>query len=250
MVIKTKKADIMVIFREFCKYPRTHRCKYPELYSNDWKAKNETVSDLEFAKFVDEYYQDKIKGTPFHHNLKYLTLENAINALDTEGHYLGFLQELNTAQIECFFGLLSHTELALIYQAKHAEPIREKHLSLDVILKAIDIVKKCDTNKTDDFKTCLDVLGGVASTLQNKHYTERQAYQDFFYRMHNFIFTGDATKYKTLKITNGILQHYFNLKQDYFTKQTNFDNYISIHYIYETMDGILLFHSQTKPSKQ
>lgn len=85
--------------------------------------------------------------------------------------------------------------------------------------------------------------------LSNNHFTRRQAYQDFLYRMNKFL-DGKTdksdkpfSKRKIVKIVNLIIEKYFE-DDEYFTEKTQVSKFVKAKYIYETMAGIELYHGK------
>lgn len=259
MVAKKKPADVLSILDRFCAQNNRHKFENPELYFENYKIYTEPTKDgrthwyhktsigflsENYDKFSESHKDEEWKGSFLHHNLDTQRLKTDIT---NKEQHISFLFEMDDKKIEIFFGLLSHTEQALIYQKQYSEPYKENVDKQNKIFTVIEIVKTLKYFDDEDKQICLNVLEYMADTILDKHYTERQAYQDFLYRLHFFVFDG-SSKYKTLKYANQILKKYFQAVNPIggylnFSKQTNFETFKKHNYTYEA-GGILLYHSK------
>lgn len=222
--------------------------------------------DVEFSQMIDERIAIEIAKketslknlTSLQHNLNIKKLEHA---LVNDKNYLDFLYAFSEGEQIEFLLILSHTELGRIYYEKYCEKWRDLKLNKmhkaqnNLFRKVIEIVKidkNLDDNKASE-NEIIKYLEYLSNTLQNNHYTERQLYENFLFRMISFLKTKSYkdkyskirpySKDKIIQIVNNLIKGYFANEYIKFSNKINIENFIQKHYIYENMSGIHLTHS-------
>ena len=152
------------------------------------------------------------------------------------------------------FHILVKTHRAIDYYEKYSENTRElksKNTHGNISKKINDVIEYIyDTDeeaKLDEPKNngsqAIQYLKYLVQSLDNNHYTLRQAFQDLLYELHNLLSNKDISKSKIITIVNSLIKHYFG-KDIIFTVSTKVENFTTINYRYHSMVGIDLTHGK------
>jgi len=230
------------------------------------------VEFIKLFKFFDDYYFEHkevievfmkkgnfktFKECAEHHNSSIVPLSN-VNIGSIEQITLSNNLSMNPFQLiyplkkEVLLGVfyqIAHTHKALSYYNKYSEPYRDlkdskyKQTNINKINNTIELLKNIDSCSKEHTKA-IQYLENIIGSLDNKHYTKRQVYQDFLHGVNERLVKIDGfTKTNIFKFVNGVIKNYFNEEDISFSIKTNIQNFNSHHYIYENQGGIVLYHS-------
>ena len=232
------------------------------LHYNEIKAISRGIDkeiNFNLARIVDKEFVD---GETLPANIQHnLNIKKLKQVLVSDDNYLDFMCEFVEDEQKEFLLILSNTALAKIYYETYCEKWRDyKEKKMDkakenIFEKVIEVVKmdkNLDDQQAENDDT-IKYLYGLSRGLQNKHYTERQFYENFLFRMFKFLEGkyyrrkyGNLSlfsKNKILEVVNSIIEKYFDSTIT-FTAKTKIENFIPINYIYESAAGIDLIHSR------
>lgn len=173
------------------------------------------------------------------------------------------LYSLSDKLLYDFFSIFYKTHFALRYYDDYCvdyRNIREQnkgsrnsHPTTNAINKVLSTIHTLrNTQDDDETKKVIDYLEDLKGSLENRHYTKLQVYQDFFYNIHNLLIDESyIDKHKKLQkfkktditnIVNGVIENYFQDDAIQFKGYLDFDVYETYKYNYHTKAGILLTH--------
>ncbi|MDD5548200.1 MAG: hypothetical protein PHI79_01245 [Sulfurovaceae bacterium] len=172
--------------------------------------------------------------------------------------------DLDSQCLKDIFYLLAKTHKALKYYNEYSSPNRDLkarntsknitkkinkiiELIMDTDIEVNDYIQRIEYGEQIDhnfipkgYKT-VEYLAYFKDTLENKHYTERQLFENLLFEMYHLL-KDDFSKEQILRAVNLLIKKYFS-RDISFTRKINLDNFVQIKYIYETMAGIDLTHS-------
>lgn len=173
------------------------------------------------------------------------------------------LYSLSDDYLYSFFSIFYKTHFALKYYNDYCEDYRglkernkgsrNTHPLRNAIDRVLNEIKTLRSEQDDDeTKKVINYLENLKGTLENRHYTKQQVYQDFFYNIHNLFIDEEyedehkkVQKFKKTDITNivnGIIKNYFQDDASEFKGYLDFNKYESYKYNYHTKAGITLTH--------
>lgn len=160
---------------------------------------------------------------------------------------------LDDSDLFALFELLSVTELALTNYTDFSSKYRDRkqqnrnealqNKMNDILDYAKEVSAHAETekyNQYDDVQDLERIFNRLTEALHNKHYTERQVFQNLLWGV-SHILSSDGV-YKVAKITNAIIGQYFDVDIN-FSRNEDTTKYTRTTYYYADSAGITLSHS-------
>jgi len=230
---------------------------------NNYKQDNEeeiNTSDI-FKKYRDVLHDAGILKYMVCNDDKYAHLYNRVD--------LKYVRQITINKDNCFtlfyglddnylfalFEILTLTELALKLHSDVVNMYRKRkqqnrNLALQNKMNDIlDYAKEISThahtgkyNQYDDADVLARIFERLGGALNNKHYTERQIFQNLLWHVSHILSNDGMNSYKVAKITNAIIEQYFAVDMR-FSRNEDTTKYTATTYHYAGGAGITLFHS-------
>jgi len=208
-------------------------------------------------KTYKEYYMNKLPSFVTHVNIT--KIKQVTSHYEIEKNPFLYLYEMDKKQIFSLYELLTKTHNGLTKYEQNSEPKKEivrnniKGNITNKLNDLIEMIRDTDQYVKEYTQKCIDgvdmkkiskpdgiitinYLHALKASLENKHYTKRQLFQNFLYELYNLLknynFNGTRiSKNKIFKTVNSFIINYFD-EDINFTIKTDLTKFKTTTYRY------------------